>query len=54
MANRRFEDFEMGREFAHAPGRAILDADGNRDIVPVVEFEHNVPIPKRGTAYVPA
>ena len=27
MANRRFEDFEVGREFHHAPGRTVLDAD---------------------------
>ena len=27
MANRRFEDFEVGREFQHAPGRTVLDAD---------------------------
>ena len=27
MANRRFEDFDVGREFQHAPGRTVLDAD---------------------------
>ena len=27
MADRRFEDFEIGREFQHAPGRTVLDAD---------------------------
>ncbi len=27
MANRRFEDFEVGREIQHAPGRTVLDAD---------------------------
>ena len=27
MANRRFEDFEVGREFQHTPGRTVLDAD---------------------------
>ena len=27
MADRRYEDFEMDREFEHAPGRTVLDAD---------------------------
>lgn len=59
MANRRFEDFEVGREFQHAPGRTVLDADNTwftqeQDGVVVIEFERTVLVPKREAADVPA
>lgn len=58
MANRRFEDFEVGRGFEHAPGRTVLDADDTRfaqeqDGVVVIEFERTVLLPKREVADVP-
>ena len=58
MANRRFEDFDVGREFQHAPGRTVLDADNTwftlLDGAVVIEFERTVLIPNRKVADVPA
>ena len=58
MLNRRFEDFDVGREFEHACGRAVLDADNTwfklLNSVVVIEFERTVLIPKREAADVAA
>ena len=34
MANRRFEDFEVVREFQHTPGRTVFDAKREAADVP--------------------
>ena len=58
MLNRRFEDFDVGREFEHAYGRTVLDADNTwftlLNSVVVIEFERTVLIPKREAADVAA
>ena len=58
MVNRRFEDFDVGREFEHAPGRTVLDADNTwftlSNGVVVIEFKRTVLIRKREAADVAA
>ena len=58
MANRRFEDFDVGREFQHGLGRSVLDADNTwftlLNSVVVIEFERAVLIPKHKAADVAA
>lgn len=64
MANRRFEDFEVGRELHHRPGRTdsrpgpgidtVETVGKHQDGVVVIEFERTVLILKRKAADVPA